>query len=112
MGEFTAIFLLFSSVFALVLSLVSIVFSVQARRQVRFPTKRLSDVELSLIDIEDRVSGVVKLTKKLNARFAARVRTEPKEIEEHPDSWAQLPGEDPEAWKRRVRVKIQSGQKP
>lgn len=96
-----------------IFSVAAIVVAILARRQVRFPHKRLSDVELEVIDLQDQAQSAMKLAKKINARIASREAREKKTTEEQPDSsFAQLPGESGADWKRRMRLKIQQGGKP
>lgn len=101
------------------LCVVSLLLSLAAYRLKRFPAKRLAELELELADIKDILDGVRALLKKLNARgarLAGKASERAEEGEEsvhHPDSWAQLPGETPEAWKRRMRqTNLRAGRKP
>lgn len=110
--DLTVFFTTFGILSAIAISLASLIFSIRAQRKVRFPQKRLAQVELDQVDQADTVQNCLKLVKKLNARIAARESRDPKLIEQQPDSFAQAPGESGADWKRRMRLKIQSGAKP
>ena len=107
------VFLAISTGLSTILAVVSIIVAVQARKFRRFPTKRLGELELEVVDLHDQVASAMKLTKKINARVASRqARDAKKEIEDHPDSWAQGANESDKEWKTRIRRKIHMGERP
>ena len=103
--------LLFTALFtglSTILALWSVFVAREARQMRAAPTKRLTDCELRLADLEDRQTATHDLVKKLNARTAMRIARETKQAQSDDDSVTldQAPGESPAEWKARVRREL------
>ena len=78
------------------------------RKAPRGQRSRIEELEVIAVDLEHRLSSLLKSHKRLNSRIAMQIARDNRKATDDEDT-DQKPGESPQQWKERMRKLIARG---